>query len=249
LFQDPPEILSPDDAFPVTVANPNDWTLGAELARYDAALPVLVDDDGTVVAVGDLEPMLNEGHSVLALPAGESVTMTGTLRWTPPCDGDEPAGDPYDHPVPEGDYLMYLLASTVGDDGANQLQGGPFPVRVEQGATHEPPAADLEPGAALPACDAGWTAPDPGDLPGRIDPVDSPDRVGPADPGNNGEAADTATLGVTFPGRVDGADLYAAVRFIAADGTVVGPLAPAHDQSVGWFAGAGATAELSVAVD
>src|SRR5699024_7253866 len=66
-FEGPPTTISPTDSFPVTVSNPNDWSLLTQLARYDAAVPVLTDAGGTVVAVGDLEPVLNEGHSVLAV--------------------------------------------------------------------------------------------------------------------------------------------------------------------------------------
>lgn len=242
-FTGPPETISPRDSFPVTVDNPNGWPLLTRLARYDAAVPVLTDAAGTVVAVGDLEPVLIEGHSVLALAPAERLGMSGTLRWTAPCDGDEPGGDPYDDPVPDGDYEMYLLAGTAPADGhGNQIQGGPFPVTVDSGAEHEVPQPTLQPGPGLPECGADWAAPEPGGLPGRLDPTDSPEAVAPGDD-------PLTTLEVTFDEAVAGADVFGMAHIVAADGTVAGPRAPAHDQSLGWYSSTAATGETTVPLD
>src|SRR5699024_7998077 len=98
------------------------------------------------------------------------------------------------------------------------------------------------PGPALPECAIAWTGPEPGDLPGRLDPTDTPDVVAPGDD-------PLTSIEVSFPEEIGGADVFGKVHFVSAEGTVAGPSAPAHDQSLGWYSSASATGEMTVPLE
>lgn len=228
-FLAPPQTLSPSDSFPVAVHNYAHGPVLTAVDRYDVAVPVLTDDTGTVVAMAPLEPVLAEGYSVLAVAADDELDMSGTLQWAIMCGDDPDELDP--DPLPEGDYNLFLLASTVPEDPAikpEQIQGGPFPITIDAGATHEVPEAVVTGGHDIPVCGQEWngTAPGaPGELTNLTDDVAS-----------DGEIALSGEF--SLPEKVSGANVYAQI-FILDQGRIVGPLPHASDNLLGWYASAG----------
>lgn len=238
-FDAPPQQVSPEDSFPVTVRNTSDSRIVAELDRYDFAVPVLTDEDGTVTAMGDLDPVLAEGHSVLVIDPGDEIGASGTLRWTMVC-GEEP-GEAEPAAIPEGEYQMFLLARTGPFDdpeNAEQVQGGPFAVTVDAGAEHDVPVVVPDGAAALPECGQEWAL--PSDVPGEL-VTSAGESLDPTD-------GLTLTGELTLPTATSGASLYAHI-VIVDDGTVIGPRPPASDNLLGWYASAGATAEVTAVTD
>lgn len=228
------DVLSDEDSFPVSVRNTGDGPVIASVDRYDIAVPVLTDSSGTVVAMGSLEPVLAEGYSVLALDPGDDTTVGGTLNWVVSCEGGDDPLDP--DPVPAGEYELFLLASTVAepDEGADQIQGGPFAITVDPEATHDFPDGTVEGAADIPSCGQDW--PDRFDgTPGTIElgsgPVYRPDGL---------------VMGGTFTleEAAVGASVYAQIVIID-DGVVVGPYPHASDALVGWYASPGLGAPIA----
>lgn len=241
-FADPPQVLSPTDSFPVTVRNEGTTPVITEVDRYDFAVPVLTEPDGTVVAVGDLAPVLAEGYSVLAIAPGDELTASATLRWTPMCDSP-PLGDQEADPVRPGTYDLYLLATTGPFEdprAAEQIQGGPFPVEVDPDAVHEVPPAEITGAAPAPECGQSWPR-IPAGLPGAAELLE-----GPHDPGDRDGLA--TTWSVTLGDAVSGADVHASVLILDGD-RIVGPRPAGTDNLRGWYASTGLSAPVTAAFD
>lgn len=197
--------------------------------RYDVAVPVLTDDTGTVVAMAPLEPVLAEGYSVLAIAADDELDMSGTLQWAIMCGDDPDELDP--DPLPEGDYNLFLFASTVAFDTSlepEQIQGGPFPITIDAGATHEVPETVVAGGHDIPVCGQEWDATAPG-APGELTNLTD-------DVASDGEIALSGEF--SLPEKVSGANVYAQI-FILDQRRIVGPFPHASDNLLGWYASAG----------
>lgn len=234
-FADPPSEISARDPFPVQVRNSTADDLLTEVDRYDFAVPVLTNAAGEVVAVAEMTPTLAEGYSVLALAGGAELTVSGTLRWALVC-GEEVADHEEPAPVAEGDYQLFLLATTGPFDdprAANQIHGGPFAVTVTDSAEHDVPHTHLA-GFATPACGQPW----------QVTPTDTgvsftlDEAASGADPEQVLLSGDVAIAQETTA-----ANIYAQV-LILADGMVVGPTPHASDNLIGWYASAGLAAPI-----